>query len=167
MKFFIIALAGILCLGCTQEKSNGQQVQKESTESTKVSSSSKKELLSDHVAEAIFEGIVHQSCHFRTSLCPNRCDHAGDFASFTIINYLDYQTQGKYADDKQHFLMIGMTSNHQAKLQNPKVLESISTLKKGDRVRIHWSQYYITDESGSFPDRPVLSIEELSEGRYK
>lgn len=40
------------------------------------------ELLSDHVAEAEFTGIIHRKCRFLTSLCPDKCDHARDFARF-------------------------------------------------------------------------------------
>ena len=46
------------------------------------------ELLSDHVAEAEFTGIIHRKCRFLTSLCPDTCDHAKDFAAFRIIKYL-------------------------------------------------------------------------------
>lgn len=38
------------------------------------------ELLSDHVAEAEFTGMIHRKCRFLTSLCPDKCDHARDFA---------------------------------------------------------------------------------------
>ena len=42
------------------------------------------ELLSDHVAEAEFTGMIHRKCRFLTSLCPDKCDHARDFAVFRM-----------------------------------------------------------------------------------
>ena len=67
------------------------------------------ELLSDHVAEAEFTGIIHRKCRFLTSLCPDKCDHARDFAVFRIVKYLDYRKPGKYGDDKQDQLMVDVT----------------------------------------------------------
>lgn len=125
------------------------------------------ELLSDHEAEAEFTGIIHRKCMFRTALCPDRCDHPKDFATFRIIKYLDYRKPGEYGDEKQETLMIDMDPAHKPMLQGADILKEISSLKPGDRVVLHWSHYYMHRNSGSFPERPVISIHLLSSAEEK
>lgn len=117
------------------------------------------ELLSDHVAEAEFTGVIHRKCMFMTSLCPDKCDHAKDFAVFRIIKYLDYQKPGKYGDEKQEKLMVDLNPAHKPTLQGADILKKIAALKAGDKVVLHWSHYYMHKDSSSFPERPVISIE--------
>lgn len=92
------------------------------------------ELLSDHVAEAEFTGMIHRKCRFLTSLCPDKCDHARDFAVFRIVKYLDYRKPGKYGDEKQEQLMVDVNPAHKPILQSADILKKISALKPGDRV---------------------------------
>ena len=120
------------------------------------------ELLSDHVAEAEVTGIIHRKCMFMTSLCPDKCDHPKDFATFRIIKYLDYRKPGKYGDEKQEKLMVDVNPAHKPILQDASVLKQISALKPGDKVVLHWSHYYMHQDSSSFPQRPVISIKHLS-----
>ncbi|WP_197457909.1 hypothetical protein [Akkermansia sp. KLE1797] len=120
------------------------------------------ELLSDHVAEAEFTGIIHRKCMFMTSLCPDKCDHPKDFATFWIIKYLDYRKPGKYGDEKQEKLMVDVNPAHKPILQDASVLKQIAALKPGDKVVLHWSHYYMHQDSSSFPQRPVISIKPLS-----
>lgn len=117
------------------------------------------ELLSDHVAEAEFTGIIHRKCRFLTSLCPDKCDHAKDFAVFKIIKYLDYRKPGKYGDEKQEQLMIDVNPAHKPILQGADILKEVAALKPGDKVVLHWSHYYMHKDSSFFPERPVISIE--------
>lgn len=117
------------------------------------------ELLADHVAEAEFTGVIHRKCMFMTSLCPDKCDHAKDFAVFRIIKYLDYQKPGKYGDEKQEKLMVDLNPAHKPILQGADILKKIAALKAGDKVVLHWSHYYMHKDSSSFPERPVISIE--------
>lgn len=120
------------------------------------------ELLSDHVAEAEFTGVIHRKCLFRTSLCPDKCDHPKDFATFRIIKYLDYRKPGKYGDEKQEKLMVDVNAGHKPILQDASILKQIAALKPGDKVVLHWSHYYMHKDSSSFPERPVISIRPLS-----
>ena len=117
------------------------------------------ELLSDHVAEAEFTGIIHRKCRFLTSLCPDKCDHARDFAVFRIVKYLDYRKPGKYGDEKQEQLMVDVNPAHKPILQSADILKKISALKPGDKVVLHWAHYYMHRNSSSFPERPVISVE--------
>ena len=117
------------------------------------------ELLSDHVAEAEFTGIIHRKSRVLTSLCPDKCDHAKDFAAFRIIKYLDYRKPGKYGDEKQEQLMIDVNPAHKPILQGADILKKVAALKPGDKVILHWSHYYMHRDSSSFPDRPVISME--------
>lgn len=119
------------------------------------------ELLSDHVAEAEFTGIIHRQCMFRTSLCPDKCDHPKDFATFRIIKYLDYRKPGKYGDEKQKKLMIDVNPAHRPMFQDASILKQVAALKPGDKVVLHWSHYYMHKDSSSFPERPVISIRPL------
>lgn len=89
------------------------------------------ELLSDHVAEAEFTGMIHRKCRFLTSLCPDKCDHARDFAVFRIVKYLDYRKPGKYGDEKQEQLMVDVNPAHKPILQSADILKKISALKPG------------------------------------
>lgn len=109
------------------------------------------ELLSDHVAEAEFTGIIHRKCRFLTSLCPDKCDHARDFAVFRIVKYLDYRKPGKYGDEKQEQLMVDVNPAHKPILQSADILKKISALKPGDKVVLHWAHYYMHRNSSSFP----------------
>ena len=98
------------------------------------------ELLSDHVAEAEFTGIIHRKCRFLTSLCPDKCDHARDFAVFRIVKYLDYRKPGKYGDEKQDQLMVDVT-------------DADYEIKQGDEVVLVGSQ-----GSESIPVEEVAAI---------
>ena len=113
------------------------------------------ELLSDHVAEAEFTGMIHRKCRFLTSLCPDRCDHARDFAVFRIVKYLDYRKPGKYGEEQ---LMVDVNPAHKPILQGADILKKVSALKPGDRVVLHWAHYYMHRDSSSFPERPVISV---------
>lgn len=119
------------------------------------------DLLSDHVAEAEFTGIIKRPCMFRTSLCPDRCEHPKEFAEFTILKYVDYKKPGKYGDEKQDKLMIDLNPLHKPILQDASILKKIAALKPGDKVLLHWTHYYMHQGGSSFPQRPVMSIQPL------
>lgn len=117
------------------------------------------ELLSDHVAQAEFTGVIHRKCMARTALCPDKCDHPRDFAVFRIIKYLDYRKPGKYGDEKQEKLMIDINPARKPILQGADILKKITALKPGDKVVLHWSHYYMHRNSCSYPERPVISMD--------
>ena len=92
------------------------------------------------MAEAEFTGIIHRKCRFLTSLCPDKCDHARDFAVFRIVKYLDYRKPGKYGDEKQDQLMVDVT-------------DADYEIKQGDEVVLVGSQ-----GSESIPVEEVAAI---------
>lgn len=153
----------VLCLGLTGfwgvHAADSPVANPEKTEEKDDGKLPSGELLSDHVAEAEFTGVIHRKCMFRTSLCPDKCDHPRDFATFRIIRYLDYRKPGKYGDEKQEKLMIDLNPAHKPILQGADILNKVASLKTGDKVVLHWSHYYMHRDSSSFPERPVISLE--------
>lgn len=121
------------------------------------------DLLADHVAEAEFTGIIHRPCRFRTSLCPEKCDHPKDFAVFKILKYRDYRKPGKYGDPRQESLMIDTNPKHKPLLQDASILKKIAELKPGDKVVLHWTHYYMHKAGSSWPERPVMSVKPMTE----
>lgn len=75
--------------------------------------------------------MIHRKCRFLTSLCPDKCDHARDFAVFRIVKYLDYRKPGKYGDEKQEQLMVDVNPAHKPILQSADILKKISALNRG------------------------------------
>ena len=71
----------------------------------------------------------------------------------------DYRKPGKYGDEKQEQLMVDVNPAHKPILQGADILKKISALKPGDKVLLHWAHYYMHRNSGSFPERPVISVE--------
>lgn len=126
---------------------------------------SKAEILSEHLVEATFSGIIDRPCMFRTALCPDRCGHAKKIASFQTIKYLEYKLVGKYGDEKQEVFMLDMDPAHKPQFQSAEIIAEISKLKPGDKVRLHWVHYYMHDDKGSYPERPVLSIIPIEESK--
>lgn len=117
-----------------------------------------RKLLSSHDTIATFDGLKEQRCLGRTALCPDRCGHSGTMATFSIVNYLDYQKPGEYGDPqaKTFSFLINKTQPELAK-----------GLQAGDTVRLMWRHDYVTrtdaaGRGGSAPERPVGKIEKLT-----
>ncbi len=125
----------------------------------------KAEILSEHLVEATFSGIIDRPCMFRTALCPDRCGHAKKIASFQTIKYLEYKLVGKYGDEKQEVFMLDMDPAHKPHFQSAEIIAEISKLKPGAKVRLHWVHYYMHDNNGAYPERPVLSIIPIEESK--
>ena len=53
-----------------------------------------------NAARATLKGIAYRRCLGRTALCPDNCGQSGDFATFDILTYVDYQKPGEYGDEK-------------------------------------------------------------------
>ena len=60
----------------------------------------KTDLLSSHETVAVLKGIEYRKCMGRTSACPDRCGNSGEFAVFTIEEYVKYEKKGKYGDGR-------------------------------------------------------------------
>ncbi len=119
------------------------------------------ELLSDHLVEAELVEIVKRPCMHRTALCPDRCDHAKHLAIFKVTKYLRYDKPGQYGDEETHTIYVDVDPRHKPIQQPDDIIGKITALKKGDKVEIHWTHYYIKDDHGAYPERPIMSIKPL------
>lgn len=117
-----------------------------------------RKLLSKHSTVAEFTGMQFQPCRHLTALCPDKCTHAGQVASFKIIRYLKYEKPGKYGDPKAAVFRTMVEDQ----LGNAKVsaatLRALKTLQKGDRVQLDWNHDYVTRNGASFPVRTLTGL---------
>jgi phosphoribosyl-ATP pyrophosphohydrolase len=72
-------------------------------------------VLSTHQTDAVFKGTVERPCRFKTAECPDRCNHGGVAAQFTITRYLSYKKPGKYGDPKTKEFSIMLKSPEMSK----------------------------------------------------
>lgn len=118
-----------------------------------------KEILSVHETEATFTKIVKRTCRGRTARCPKKCGHSGEFAMFTIDNYLTYKKPGKYGDAKAKTYMIQIS-----KVDGDKSVEvghfgkMIRALKPGEKLFLNWTHFYVTKNNSSYPVREVSKL---------
>lgn len=121
-----------------------------------------RKLLSSHSTLAEYTGTKFQACRHRTSLCPNKCTHAGKVANFKIIKYIDYKKPGKYGDGKG----TSFRTMVEDQLGNAKIpaatLIIINSLKKGDTVRLSWNHDYVTRNRSSFPVRTITKLSKVA-----
>ena len=111
---------------------------------------------------ATFKGIEHRPCRFMTSLCPDRCGHATDVAVFEVNEYLKYEKPGQYGDDKQERFQWDIKPTSAYNRLHPEYLEVVKNLQPGQKVKINWTHFYVTDEHGSkFPERTVTFFEKV------
>eukprot|EP00668_Euglena_longa_P040988 GGOE01053941.1.p1 GENE.GGOE01053941.1~~GGOE01053941.1.p1 ORF type:complete len:241 (+),score=62.91 GGOE01053941.1:31-723(+) len=111
------------------------------------------EVLSIHETEAKFSGLQNVPCHFRTALCPDRCNHGGDAASFEIVSYLRYVKPGQHGDPQK--------VKFQVKLSDAGLFaDRIRALSEGQTVRLNWVHEYVTieDQEGRKTHRPERTI---------
>lgn len=133
----------------------------------KATPNEKRELLAEHRTVSKFGGVQQRTCRGLTALCPNRCGHSGDFASFAVVRYLSYKKPGKYGDPKQESFIFQVADNH-GKPKCPKeVADHVGGLKPDDLVLLEWRHDYVTRTepgggSASFPERPIVHLEKLT-----
>ena len=125
----------------------------------------KRELLSSHQTTATFSGIEERKCRGRTSACPDRCGDSGDYASFKIIEYIDYKKPGKYGDPKQTTFSVQIQDNMQNQKVSPEILKAIKALKVGDIVHLNWNHDYVTKAGTSSPERTIQLLEPTKKER--
>jgi hypothetical protein len=118
----------------------------------------KREVLSSHETLAVFDGIEFRLCRGLTSLCPARCGHSGEFASFSIKKYLKYEKPGEYGDPEQQTFLVQVSDRDKKAKGDPKILETVRALKPGDYVLLSWSHEYVTQGGSSFPERPIVKL---------
>ena len=119
----------------------------------------KRELLSSHSTSARFIGIKQRTCMGRTSLCPDKCGHSGELASFEIIKYRAYKKPGEYGDPEQKVFQILIQDNSGNAKVPADILAKIRALKPGDEVDLDWNHDYVTKDRSSFPERTITKIE--------
>jgi hypothetical protein len=124
----------------------------------------KLETLAVHRTIARFEGAPYRLCRGRTAMCPERCGHSGEFATFTIVDYLKYEKPGKYGDAQQKQFMFQVSDFHRKPKGDPKLRATVTGLTKGDLVALGWDHLYGEVLPGSFsPVRPVVELRKISQ----
>ena len=124
--------------------------------------------LAEHRTLARFEGAPYRLCRGLTAMCPERCGHSGEFATFAIVEYLHYHKPGKYGDPKQKTFRFQVSDFHRKPKGDPKLLEKVRKLKKDDLVLLEWHHLYGELLPGSFgPVRPVIELRKVSEDEAK
>jgi hypothetical protein len=83
-------------------------------------------------------------------------------ARFRIVKYLVYEKPGEYGDPKQEEFIVQVDDNL-GKIKLPDVqVKIIRDLKPGDFVRLSWRHDYVTNNGGSYPERPLTAIGKLT-----
>ena len=117
------------------------------------------DVLSHHDAICEFVEIRHIPCRFRTSLCPDRCNHASDVAVFKVLEYKEYEKKGEYGDEKKEQIFCEVKKP--VLEQDPAIAQQCMNLKPGQKVQLVYDHIYVSKEGAHFPVRPVKSIKEL------
>ena len=125
----------------------------------------KRELLAKHETLATFEGVNYRLCMGLTSRCPKECGDSGEFASFAIKKYLKYEKPGQYGDPEQETFLVQVSDYDKRPKGDPKILETVKSLKKGDHVLLSWHHDYVTKEGSSFPERPIIKLEKIGKAK--
>lgn len=119
------------------------------------------DVLAVHKTTAEFEGLRAHRCMGLTSLCPDRCGHSGQLASFKITAYTAYEKKGEYGDEKQTTFQF-LTVDNATKTKIPAdLLAKINALKPGDKVTLEWEHRYMNRDGSRWPERPVTKLEKL------
>lgn len=149
MKFGMLfcALTMVLTMGCTSMTYVRQKVPGDK--------------LSVHKTEATFAGIQELPCRHMTALCPDRCDHGGKVATFTINTYTNYQQLSKYGDPKQETFMVQLADGqgNVPKTTSPALVQVIHELTEGETVTLEWVHTYVDDGRIVEPRRLVTRLE--------
>jgi hypothetical protein len=126
--------------------------------------------LSRHSTHATFSGIQRSQCFFRTSLCPDRCGHAGEVALFKIDRYISYEKLGQYGDPEaaQFHVRVDNDGGNGSEKQPEGVSDKVRALTVGQKVLLNWNHDYVTTTwegggSGKSPERPVTLLEPINE----
>jgi hypothetical protein len=124
----------------------------------------KMQVLAEHRTLARFEGAVYRLCRGLTANCPEKCGDSGEFAAFSIVEYLHYRKPGEYGDPKQDKFLFQVSDFHRQPKGDPKLLKAVQGLKKGDLVVLEWRHLYGELHPGSFsPVRPVTQLRAVSD----
>jgi hypothetical protein len=125
----------------------------------------KRELLAVHETLAVFDGVEYQLCRGMTALCPDKCGNSGEFANFAVKKYLKYKKNGEYGDPEQQSFQVQISDFDKKPLGDPKILQTVKGLKKGDYVLLSWNHDYVTKEGTSSPERPLVKLEKIEKAK--
>ena len=121
-----------------------------------------KDVLSVHETLATYQGTRHIPCRFMTSLCPDRCGHATDVAVFKIDEYQKYEKPGQYGDPEAKEFLWNLKPDSDANRIHPEYLEIVKGLQPGQKVKLNWTHFYVTNREGSkYPERSVTFFEKI------
>ena len=122
------------------------------------------DVLSVHEVKATFKGIRHQPCRFMTSLCPDKCDHAKELATFAVDEYVEYVKEGQYGDEKQQTIhyALGDRNEHSTSSQPAEFDGKVKALAPGDKVLIRYEHRYMNVNGSRFPVRPFTKLERIA-----
>ena len=120
-----------------------------------------RKILSKHITTSTYEGAQFRRCRGRTGRCPENCGNSGEFAKFTINEYIKYEKPGKYGDPKQKQYLIQISDFHKKPKGDADILKVIKGITKGDKVHLAWNHYYVTRKGSSFPERVVKELKKL------
>ena len=125
----------------------------------------KADLLASNTVTAQFIGMKERPCHFRTALCPDRCDHAAKVAQFRVLTNEAYEKPGKYGDDKaESGNMLLVDARNDVPGQPDDMLQKLANLNPGQVVRLTQKHYYADLGDVVTPIRPVTQLDVLKEG---
>ncbi|NWK56371.1 hypothetical protein HW115_12175 [Verrucomicrobiaceae bacterium N1E253] len=118
------------------------------------------QVLSTHETQAVFKGTSERKCRHMTALCPDRCNHGGTVAEFTITRYLRYDKPGKYGDPKTKLFTTMLKKPD----MDQKTIERIGKLAPGTALTLNWEHRYISrtysdGTSAKFPRRVITKLE--------
>ena len=117
----------------------------------------KADVLSHHDVIAKFKYIEYIPCRFRTSLCPDRCNHSTNVAVFKVLSYNNYTLNDKYGDEKQEIIRVDVKKPIYG--QDPSIAKFALSLEKGQTVHLVYDHLYITEEGSKYPVRPCTKLE--------
>ncbi|KAI8472691.1 MAG: flp protein [Monoraphidium minutum] len=125
-----------------------------------------RDMLANQTVVAKFKGLEHRPCMFKTSMCPDKCNHPTDWGLFDIQGYLEYEKPGEYGDEKSKRFAFdlkgqqgrgGPLAGTQAEYT-----ERVRALAPGDWVRLSWVHEYVHDGGANYPERPVTALTALA-----
>lgn len=118
--------------------------------------------LAEHETLARFDGITEEPCVHMTAQCPNECDHGGQYAHFSIVEYTRYARIKKDGDPKQETFSVrlALRDGTPAPETSPALRSVISELTKGQVVGLNWTHLYLLNEDRHYPERVVTRLAE-------
>jgi len=153
------ALTALMTKRDAEITANARPVFKQSSKPQQPQAKETYDILSTHQTDAVYKGRVEQPCRHRTAECPDRCNHGGTVAQFTISNYISYNKPGKYGDakTKEFAIMLKSPDMDQA------MIDQINLLKPRTPLKLSWEHRYITKifpngTSSKFPRRVITLL---------